>query len=152
MSGPNATHLAIKPGGTGDVTESHVVWRNERGTAFVPSAITVGERYYLADDKGILSCFEASSGKLLWRKRLGGKYTASPVSADGKLFLTDESGSTLVLDATQADYVELSRNESGEEVYASPANSQGRVFLRTGAAPGLRGNEMILAFFDAMPD
>jgi len=132
VSGPNGTHLAIKPGGKGDVTDSHVVWRNERGTAFVPSAIAVGERYYLVDDKGILSCFEAPSGKLLWRKRLGGRYTASPVSADGKLFLTDEAGSTLVLDATQAEYQELSRNEIGEEVYASPAISQGRFFLRTG--------------------
>lgn len=131
VSGPNGTHFAVKPGGTGDVTDSHVVWRNERGTAFVPSAIVVGERYYLADDKGILACFDAASGKLLWRKRLGGRYTASPVSAGGRLFLTDESGSTLVLDATLPDYEELARNESGEEVYASPAISQGRFFLRT---------------------
>src|SRR5207244_4440392 len=92
VSGPNGTHFAVKPGGTGDVTESHVAWRQERGTAFVPSAIVVGSRYYLADDKGIASCFDASSGKMLWRKRLEGRFTASPVSADGKLFFTNESG------------------------------------------------------------
>ncbi len=132
VSGPNGTHLAVRPGGKGDVTDSHVVWRNERGSAFVPSAIALGDRYYLADDNGIMTCFDASSGKLLWRKRLGGRYTASPVSADSKLFLTDEAGSTLILDASKPDYEELSRNEIGEEVYASSAISQARFFLRTG--------------------
>jgi outer membrane protein assembly factor BamB len=132
VSGPNGTHFAVRPGGKGDVTDSHVVWRNERGSAFVPSAIAVGDRYYLADDKGIMTCFDAGSGKLLWRKRLGGRYTASPVSADGKLFLTDEAGSTLILDSTKAEYEELARNEIGEEVYTSAAISQARFFLRTG--------------------
>src|SRR4029077_12999781 len=61
-SGPNGTHLAIKPGGTGDVTDSHVVWRNDKSTPFVPSAILLGERYYVADDKGIASCIDALSG------------------------------------------------------------------------------------------
>jgi outer membrane protein assembly factor BamB len=131
VSGPNGTHFAIKPGGQGDVTDSHVVWKNDRGTSFVPSAIVVGKRYYLADDKGIASCFDASSGKFLWRKRFGGKFTASPVAADGKIFFVNEAGSTLVLDATQQDYVELARNDIGEDVYASPAISQGRCFLRT---------------------
>lgn len=131
VSGPNGTHLAIKPGGSGDVTESHVVWKNDRGTSFVPSAILVGDRYYIADDKGIGSCLDAHTGKTLWRKRFGDKFTASPVSAGGKVFFTNEAGSTLVLDATQPEYVELARNDIGEEVFASPAISQGRFFLRT---------------------
>ncbi|MBI3863371.1 MAG: PQQ-binding-like beta-propeller repeat protein [Planctomycetia bacterium] len=131
VSGPNGTHFGVKPGGTGDVTTSHVAWRNERGTSFVPSGIAVGERYYVADDKGIATCLDSATGKLLWRKRLGGRFTASPVAADGRLFFTDEAGSTLVLDAAQPDYHELSRNDIGEDVYASPAISQGRLFLRT---------------------
>ncbi|HLQ46407.1 MAG TPA: PQQ-binding-like beta-propeller repeat protein, partial [Planctomycetaceae bacterium] len=131
VSGPNGTHFAIKPGGSGDVTDSHVVWKNDRSTSFVPSAILVGDRYYIADDKGIGSCLDAHTGKTLWRKRFGDKFTASPVAADGKLFFTNEAGSTLVLDATQSEYHELARNEIGEEVFASPAISQGRFFLRT---------------------
>lgn len=131
VSGPNGTHLAIKPGGRGDVTDSHVVWRNEKGTSFVPSGIAFDKRYYLADDKGIASCFDASNGELLWRKRLGGKFTASPVAADNKLYFTNEDGSTLVLDGTKAEYTELARNEIGEDVLASAAVSQGRFFLRT---------------------
>ncbi len=131
VSGPNGAHLAIRPGGRGDVTDTHVAWRHDRGTSFVPSAIIVGNRYYLADDKGIASCMSTATGEILWRKRLGGKFTASPVSADGKLFFTSESGSTLVLDANAAEYVEIARNEMGADVYASPAISQGRMFLRT---------------------
>lgn len=131
VSGPNGTHVAIKPGGSGDVTESHVAWRNDRGTSFVPSGIVLHDRYYLADDKGIASCLEASTGKLLWKKRLGGKFTASPVSAEDKLYFTNEEGSTLVLDGSQAEYTELQRNELGEDVLASAAISNGQFYLRT---------------------
>jgi outer membrane protein assembly factor BamB len=131
VSGPNGAHFAVKPGGIGDVTESHVAWRSDRGTSFVPSGIAVGRRYYVADDKGVATCFDAATGAILWRKRFGGRFTASPVSAGGRLYFTDEAGSTLVLDATQPEYQELSRNDIGEEVYASPAISQGRFFLRT---------------------
>lgn len=131
VSGPNGTHVAVKPGGTGDVTDSHVVWRNNRGTSFVPSGIVVGSRYYVADDKGIATCIECSSGKTLWRKRLGGNFTASPVVAGTKLFLTNEAGSTLVIDAANPEYEEVGRNEIGEDVHASLAISQGHVFIRT---------------------
>jgi len=131
VSGPNGDHLAVKPGGSGDVTDTHVVWRNGRGTSFVPSPIVVGERYYLADDRGIVSCLATSDGELLWRKRLEGKFTASPVAAEGRLYFTNETGTTFVLDAEAAEYRELARNEIGEDVYASPAISQGRMFVRT---------------------
>lgn len=131
VSGPNGTHVAIKPGGKGDVTDSHVVWRNERGTAFVPSGIVIGTRYYLADDKGIASCLDTATGKTLWRKRLGGNFTASPVAAGDRLYLTNEAGSTLVLNTSNPEYEELARNEIGEDVYASAAISNGCFFIRT---------------------
>ncbi len=131
VSGPNGVHCAVKPGGRGDVTESHVVWRNERGTSFVPSAILVGERYYVADDKGVASCFDAQTGKLKWRKRLEGKFTASPLSAEGKIYFTSETGQTIVIDAAKSEYHELARNELGEDVYASPSISNGRFYFRT---------------------
>jgi outer membrane protein assembly factor BamB len=130
-SGPNGDHFAVKPGGSGDVTDTHVVWRNNRGTSFVPSPIVYGPRYYLADDRGILSCLSTTDGELLWRKRLSGKFTASPVATDGKLFFTNEEGTTFVLNAESTEYEELSQNELGEDVYASPAVSQGRLFFRT---------------------
>lgn len=130
-SGPNGVHVAVKPGGRGDVTDTHVVWKNDRGTSFVPSPIVVGPRYYLAEDKGILSCLDVASGELNWRKRLNGKFTASPISAEGRIYFTDEAGATLVVDAAASDYVELARNEIGEDVHASPAIADGRFYLRT---------------------
>ena len=131
VSGPNGAHIAVKPGGTGDVTGSHVVWRNERGTSFVPSGIVLGTRYYLADDKGIATCLDTTSGTILWRKRLGGNITASPVAAGNLVFFTNEAGSTLILDAAKPEYHEISRNEIGEDVYASLAISQGNILIRT---------------------
>ena len=131
VSGPNGIHRAVKPGGRGDVTDTHVLWTNERGTSFVPSAILVGDRYYDADDKGVAACYDAKTGKILWRKRLNGRFTASPVAAEGKIFFTNEKGETIVLDAAKSEYTELAQNDLGEDVYASPAISQGRFFFRT---------------------
>ena len=103
-----------------------------RGIEILPQLLAaMNTSNVVADDKGIATCFDSATGKLLWRKRLEGRFTASPVAASGKLFFTSESGSTLVVDATSPDYVELSRNEIGEDVYASAAISQGRLFLRT---------------------
>jgi len=131
VSGPNGHHFAIQLGGRGDVTDTHVVWKHRKGTSFVPSAIIVADRYYLCDDKGFARCWSIPSGKLLWRKRFQGKFTASPVVADGKMFFVNEAGSTLVLDATTSEYVELARNDIGEEVLSSPAIASGCFFLRT---------------------
>ncbi|HVW36998.1 MAG TPA: PQQ-binding-like beta-propeller repeat protein [Pirellulales bacterium] len=130
-SGPNAQTFCIRPGGRGDVTASHVVWSNPRGVPFVPSTILVGDFYYLVDDKGVGACLDAHSGKLMWRKRFGGAFTASPVAGDGKIYFCDESGKTLVVAADGKRYRELAQNQLGEPIYASPAISQGCIFLRT---------------------
>ena len=131
VSGPKGPTLAIRPGGRGDVTDTHVVWSNNRGAPFVPSAILVGDHYYLVDDQGIATCLDAHSGSRHWQKRLGGAYTASPVAGDGKIYFADESGTTVVIAAGTDDYRELARNDVGQPVYATPSISQGRVFVRT---------------------
>ena len=131
VSGPNAASYAIRPGGHGDVSGSHVVWTSTRGNPYVPSAILVGDYYYLVDDHGIGTCLNAANGKLLWRKRFGGDFTASPVAADGRIYFTNEVGSTLVLRADTDKYEELARNELEQPVFASPAISGGRLFMRT---------------------
>jgi outer membrane protein assembly factor BamB len=130
-SGPNGDTFAVRSGGRGDVTDSHVTWTANRGNPYVPSAILVGERYYLVDDHGIASCLDAKTGKTLWRKRFGGDFTASPVAAENRVYFVDETGSTLVIQADADKYIELARNEIGEPVYASPAISAGRFFLRS---------------------
>jgi outer membrane protein assembly factor BamB len=131
VSGPNGTTYAIRPGGRGDITDTeHVVWTSTRGTPFVPSGILVGDYYYLVNDQGIGTCLTAETGEQVWRKRLGGEFTASPVAGDGKVYFTNESGSTLVIAANTDGYEELAQNELDEPVYASPAISHGRLFIR----------------------
>lgn len=130
-SGPNGAALAVRSGGRGDVTDSHVVWISTRGNPYVPSAIVAGRRYYTVDDHGIAACLDSADGKTLWRKRFGGDFTASPVAAENRVYFTNEAGSTLVIQADADKYTELARNEINEPVYASLAISAGRIFLRS---------------------
>jgi len=131
VSGPKSPSMAIEPGGRGDVTETHVRWKNTRGAPFVPSAILVGSRYYLVDDAGIATCLSTKDGRRVWQKRLSGQFTASPVAGDGKIYFVDESGQTTVISAESKGYKKLAVNPLGEPVYASPAISQGEIFIRT---------------------
>jgi outer membrane protein assembly factor BamB len=129
-SGPNGSTYAVRPGGRGDVTRSHVVWSSSRGNPFVPSAILVGDDYYLVDDHGIGTCLAAATGKTVWKKRFGGEFTASPVAAEGRVYFTSEAGATLVLRAGSEKYEELARNTIDEPVFASAAIAHGQFFLR----------------------
>jgi len=131
VSGPSGPTLAVRPGGRGDVTNSHVVWRNTRGSPYVPSAILVQDLYYLVDDRGIATCLDAKTGERVWQKRLSGSYTASPVSAAGRVYFTNENGATTVIRADVREYEELARNELGQPVYASAAIAGGVFYLRT---------------------
>ena len=131
VSGPKGAALAIRPGSRGDVSDSHVVWRSKRGSPYVPSAILVGDQYYLVDDAGIATCLDAHSGELVWQKRLRGAFTASPIAGDGKIYFTSDDGETTVIQAGADSLIELAKNPLGEPVYSSGAISQGCLFFRT---------------------
>jgi outer membrane protein assembly factor BamB len=126
---PEHHMLAIRPDGRGNVTDTHVVWRTTEACSYVPSPIAVGAYFLVVSDEGIASCFEASTGRRTWRKRIGPHYSASLVSAGGlAYFLSDEGVATLVKPGDT--FVETAKNELGEACYASPAISQGRIYLR----------------------
>lgn len=131
VSGPKGPTLAIRPGGRGDVSETHLAWSATRGAPFVPSAIVVGNSYELVDDGGILTSLDASSGQQRWQKRLLGRYTASPIAGDGKIYFFNEEGTTTVISSEQTAYHELTHNAIGEPIFATPALSQGHLFIRT---------------------
>ena len=89
--------LAIDPKGSGNVTDTHIVWRTNRGAAYVPSPILAGKYLLIVADSGVATCFDANSGKNHWTKRLAGKQSASPVLADGIVyFFSDRGDATLV--------------------------------------------------------
>lgn len=132
---PTYHNMAIRPDGSGDITESHVVWHEKETTsrkaAYVPSPIAFEKWFYVISDPGYLSCLEAKTGKRLWIEQLGRHHSASPILADGHLYLPDDDGVTYVVKAGP-DFNLVSRNQLGEECYASPAVSGGQLFLRTG--------------------
>ncbi len=122
--------MAIKPGGTGNVTKTHVAWAKNKEGGYVPSPVAHAGKLYLVDDKGVASCWDAKTGERHWKERLSGAgHHASAVCADGRVYLTADDGVTHVVKAS-TEYELLSRNPLGERVFSSPAFSDGEVFIR----------------------
>lgn len=124
------TIRAIRMGGTGDVTDTHIAWEQTKGVAALPSFTYVRPHLYSISRDNILHCIEASSGEIVWLKRLKGAHSASPVYADGKIYILSEDGETLVI-RPGAKYDEIARNSIGEKCMASMAVSRGQFFIRT---------------------
>ena len=120
--------MAVKPARHGNVTRSKIVWRTNRGVSYVPSPISVGDYFFVVSDSGVAHCFEAASGKLLWQERMG-EHHASLVSAEGLVYFLNDNGLTHVVKA-DGKYECLAKNELGETTFASPAISQGQLFVR----------------------
>jgi hypothetical protein len=134
-SGRAGPTLAIRPGGTGDVTDSHLVWSSPRGSPFVPSPILYGEHLYMVNDMAsIVTTFDAATGQVSWQGRLGVArregFSASPVALDGKVFFTNDDGETFVLRAGST-FDLLHVNQLDERTLASPALVDGRWYFRT---------------------
>ena len=134
-SGRVGPTLAIRPGGRGNVTRTHLAWTSPKGSPFVPSPIVYGDQLYMVNDMAsIVTSFEAVTGKVLWQGRLGVAqregFSASPVAADGKIFFTNDQGETFVLRAGPA-FELLRTNSIGEATLASPALVDGRWYIRT---------------------
>jgi outer membrane protein assembly factor BamB len=129
-SGRNGTILAIRPGGNGDITDTHLAWLIKTGGPHVPSPVYHHDRLYLINDNGILTCLNAKTGKTVWSKRLNGKFTASIVVAADKLIVTNEDGLTTILN-TGDSFKVLSENNLAEETLASPAILDDCIFIRT---------------------
>lgn len=130
---PEKVVLAIKAGGSGDVTGTpQLVWSYNKGTAYVPSPILYGEYLYLMTGNGTITCLDAKTGKMVYeglRVPKATTFMASPVAFEGKILLTSEEGDTYVLKAGPKHEV-MHTNSLGEPVYASPAIADGKIFIR----------------------
>src|SRR6266850_1466730 len=123
--------LALKAGGRGDVTKSHVLWSFGNGPD-VPTPVTDGTYLYVINDRGIMWCLDLKTGREIYgRKRLApGTYSGSPVLADGKIYVTNEDGLTSVVSAGPTFQV-LNENDFDDYTLSSPAISEGQIFIRT---------------------
>jgi len=126
-SGP---YMAVRPGGRGDVSGSHVVWEVPTGAPYISSLVYDEGILYMASDVGAVSAIDAATGKRIWQERVDGIFSASPVAGDGKIYFVSETGETIVLKAGRAPQV-LARNDLGERLIASPAISNGQLFIRS---------------------
>jgi outer membrane protein assembly factor BamB len=129
-SGKDGPTLAVRPGGRGDVTATHVAWRREKDGPYVCSPLLYGDLLYVHDEQGRLTCHEASGGRIVYRKRLEGKFIASAVAGDGKVYLTNDAGTTTVIRAGR-EFEILSENRLESECLASPALGRGAILIRT---------------------
>ena len=126
--------LAIKPGGSGDVTDTHVVWKATRGLPYVPSPMYADGRVYLVKDGGLASCFEATTGKVIYQQeRLGtiGSYYASPIWADGRVYVSSLDGKVTVYRAGGDKPEVLYQADFGERICASVAPVGDTLYVRT---------------------
>ena len=126
-SGP---YLAVKPGGQGDVTKSHVVWNVETGAPYVSSLVFANGLLFMANDTGIVTAVDAKNGERVWQHRVPGVFSASPIVAGDRVYFVSEGGRTLVMRAGRTAEV-LAENDLDARLVASPAASRGRLFLRS---------------------
>lgn len=127
--------LGIKPGGKGDVTESHVLWSNDKGAPYVASPLYFDGKLFIVKDGGLATLYEAATGKLLYTKeRLGvpGDYYVSPAISGNRIFLGATSGTLLILDASATEKpIVVGKIDLGEYLAASPAIVDGKLYVRT---------------------
>jgi outer membrane protein assembly factor BamB len=130
---------AIKPGATGDISlktgetsNDHIAWSLDKGGPYQPTPIVYGEHLYTCSNDGMVTCYEAKTGKRLYRERLpgAGAHTASPVAADGKIYFTSEEKGVRVVKAGQT-FELLAVNPIGDPCMATPAISDGMIFVRS---------------------
>ena len=125
--------VALKAGGRGDITKTHVAWETQNGPD-VPTPVTDGKYLYVTNDRGIVFCFDAKTGAEIYSGQRISKaiYSASPVLADGKIYITSEEGVTTVIKAGPKFEV-IAENSLNDYTLSSPAISEGQIFQRTAA-------------------
>lgn len=122
--------LAVRPDGIGDVTGTHIAWKQDRSVPVTPSPLLLGDEIYIVSDIGIATCMDAETGKIHWQQRLGGNHSASPVFADGRIYFLNEQGEANVL-APGKKFRRLATNSLDGLTLASPAISGGSIYLRS---------------------
>jgi outer membrane protein assembly factor BamB len=124
------TIRAICPDGHDDVTSTHIAWESSDNVPLVPSFLYADGLLFCLKESGIATCRDAKTGRAIWKQRLQGTYGASPVLADGRLYCLAEDGSTVVI-AADRKFLQLARNSLEGPCNASPAISNGGIFIRS---------------------
>lgn len=130
LSGRNGPIMAIRLGGSGDVTDTRVVWSIRSGGPYIPTGVAYRNRLYVVRDHNEVACYNAGCGEQVWTARLRGEFTASPVAADGRIYATNERGRVYVFRASDS-FDLLAENDLDERCLTTPAIASGELFIRT---------------------
>ena len=125
---PNVLAFALD--GKGDVTNTHLRWRLQKGAPHTPSLLLVKDQLYMVSDRGIASCVDARTGDIHWQQRVGSAYSASPIYASGRVYLLSEEGVGTVL-AASTEFKSLAVNDLQERSLASYGVMGNSLFIRT---------------------
>jgi len=134
MSEGKNSAFALKPGGTGDVTTSHVLWKKTKGLPYLASALVYRGQCVMVKDGGIVTAYDARTGREVYQERAAaaGKYYASPVAANGNIYFTSLDGAITVLKAGSGKPEVLATNPKlGGRTAATPAIADNALFVRT---------------------
>lgn len=121
---------AVKLGGSGDVSKTHVAYTLRKATPYVPTTLYLEGRVYLISDAGIASAIEAATGREIWTERLRAEFFSSPVLIDGRIYCPSTKGEMLVL-ATGDKFELLARNPIGEGTHSTPCVDGDRLYVKT---------------------
>lgn len=127
---PEKNAMAVRLGGQGDVTASHITWRTSRSMPYIPSPILVGDYLHVINDSGVYSCLEPVTGKILHTGRKTRDVNSSPIAVGEHIYFFEDSGECKVI-RNGADFDLVAQNELGEPVFTTPAVSDGRLFVRS---------------------
>lgn len=128
---------AFRPGASGDISlkageesNAFLAWKTAKGSPYTPTPVVYGDLLYAAADNGVFSAYDAKTGALVYQERLPSSFSASPVAADGKIYVASEDGDVYVLKAGPK-FELLATNSMGEALMATPAVSDGTLFVRS---------------------
>ena len=130
---PTRTRMAIRTSGSGNITEKDVAWKSQRQVTYVPSPVYHEGHVYSVVDDGMMFCFDMKTGETRWEERLGGRFRSSLLLVGGLILATNDKGLTTVFRATPESFQRVAVNDLKELCYATPAISNGRLIIRTGA-------------------
>ena len=124
--------MAIRTGGTGDVSKSAVIWSEAKGVPEIPSPLLLKDRIYLVKSGGVAICRDAKTGQSIFEERLGaeGGYFASPIAAGGRIYAASDRGTVTVFEAGDSLKI-VAKNELAEAIMATPAIVDGKLYVRT---------------------
>lgn len=130
VGGVGRQMVAIRPGDPGGTVKPGVVYEIQNPFPYVPMPVAKGDLVFLWQDRGVVTCLDGPSGKVLWRQRVGGDYFSSPIRVADRIYCPTRNGEMVVLAASER-FQQLARFPLGEKTHSTPAVAGGVLYVRT---------------------